>query len=238
MLKKDSSTFLILLILLMSISSISYGNAAEPPSIMIIVANAPEDLQISIGEGETYAEAKVVDKVLESYYVFYLRETKDMSSHTINVKTDNLSYQVDFQKPVYTYQNIYSLNLQSQSLTPGKSTSRSILLVSMRIIITLIIEGIVFYLFGFRNRHSWRVFLVINLITQGTLNIWINGLFPIQGYIFIGLTFIEVLILLVEGVVISSAVKEHKKSRKWLFVISANLLSLLVGGYILTVLPF
>jgi len=238
MLKRRFLIILLLLILLMTISDISYGNAAEPPSIMIIVTNAPEDLEISIGEDIVYTEAKIIDKLLEKYYVFYLRETKNIINYTINVKTDNLSYEVDFEKPSNTYQNLYTLNLQSQTLTPGKSIARSILLVSMRIIITLIIEGIIFYIFGFRDRHSWILFTVINLITQGALNIWINGLFSIQSYMFIGLIVIEVLILIVEGIAMVSGINEHNKSRRLLFVLSANLLSLVVGGYVLTVLPF
>jgi hypothetical protein len=32
--------------------------------------------------------------------------------------------------------------------------------------------------------------------------------------------------------------KEHKKLRRFLFVITANFISLVAGGYILTVLPF
>ncbi|NLL81984.1 MAG: hypothetical protein GX231_06730 [Tissierellia bacterium] len=236
--RKPLSVIFILFVLLMNIGNISYGNAAEPPSLMIIVANAPEDLEISIGKDDTYTDAKVIDKVIEKYYYFYYRDTKEISDYILNVKTNNLEYEVSFEKPLYSYQNIYSLNLDSQTLIPGKSMSRSITLVSMRIIITLIIEGIVFWLFAFRQRRSWKIFLIINLITQGALNIWINSLFPIQSYLFIGLIFLELLILIAESIVILLKIKEHRKGRKLLYVISANLLSLVAGGYILTILPF
>ena len=236
--RKPLSVIFILFVLLMNIGNISYGNAAEPPSLMIIVANAPEDLEISIGKDDTYTDAKVIVKVIEKYYYFYYRDTKEISDYILNVKTNNLEYEVSFEKPLYSYQNIYSLNLDSQTLIPGKSMSRSITLVSMRIIITLIIEGIVFWLFAFRQRRSWKIFLIINLITQGALNIWINSLFPIQSYLFIGLIFLELLILIAESIVILLKIKEHRKGRKLLYVISANLLSLVAGGYILTILPF
>lgn len=237
-LKRRLSIILILFILLMNITGVSYGNAAEPPSIMIIVPNAPEGLEISIGEDHTYTKAKVIDKLLEKYYIFYSREIDEASDYTLDVKTKDLSYEVEFEKPLHTYQNIYTLNLESKTLIPGKLMSRSITLVSMRIIITLLIEGMVFWLFGFRDRRSWRIFLIINIITQGALNIWINGLFPIQSYLFIGLIALEILILIVEGIVIISGIKEYKKLRKFLFVVSANFLSLVVGGYLLTILPF
>jgi hypothetical protein len=59
-----------------------------------------------------------------------------------------------------------------------------------------------------------------------------------QTYLFIGLIAIEILILIVEGIAIITGIKEHKKIRKMLFVLSANFLSLVVGGYFLTILPF
>lgn len=237
-LKRRSSMILALFILILNISSISYGNSAEPPSIMIIVPDAPADLEISIGKDNTDIKAKVIDKIFEKYYVFYSHEINKTSSYAVNIKSNNLSYEVDIEKPIHKYQNIYTLDLDSRTLTPGKSLTRSIVLVSMRLTITLLIEGGIFCLFGFRDRKSWKVFLIINLITQGALNIWINGLFPIQSYLFIGLIALELLILIVESIVINSNIKEHKKLRRFLFVISANFLSLVAGGYILTVLPF
>lgn len=236
--KRHVSVILLIIILLMNISNISHGNAAEPPSIMIIVPNPPDDLEISIGQGSTYTRAKEVDKVIEKYYIFYSREIERASDATISIKIKDLSFDIALEEPTTRYQNIYTLNMDSRSLSPGKSSSRSIILVSMRLIITLIIEGIVFFLFGFREKRSWIIFILINLITQGALNIWINGLFPIQAYLLIGLIFLEILILIVESIVILSRLKEHKKARRLLFVLSANLLSLVVGGYILTVLPF
>ena len=229
---------ILIFILLINISGICYGNSAEPPSILIIVPNAPGDLEISIGTDNTYTKAKEIDKLVEKHYIFYSREMEGASNNTINVKTNGDSYELDFENPASRYQNIYTLNLKSKTLSLGKSTLRSIVLVSLRIIITLIIEGIVFYLFGFRDRRSWKIFILINLLTQGALNIWINGLFPMQSYLFIGLIALEILIVIVESITLVSRVQEHNKIRRFLFVLSANFLSLVVGGYILTVLPY
>lgn len=238
MLSKRHLSIILLLIIIINIPNVSHGNAAEPPSIMIIVANPPDDLVISIGEGDTYEKAKEVDKVIERYYTFYSREIGNAFDYPISIKSNDISYEIVMEDTTTKYQNIYTLNLESGTLIPGKSLSRSIMLVSMRVITTLLIEGGVFWLFGFREKGSWIVFLIINLITQGALNIWINGLFPIQAYLFIGLIFLEILILIVESAVILSKVKEHKKSRRFMYVLSANLLSLVVGVYILTILPF
>jgi hypothetical protein len=54
----------------MNLANVSYGNSTEPPSIMIIVQNAPNDLEISIGKDNSFTKAKKIDKVLEKYYAF------------------------------------------------------------------------------------------------------------------------------------------------------------------------
>jgi hypothetical protein len=115
--------------------------------------------------------------------------------------------------------------------------SRSILLVSMRIILTLAIEAIIFRLFGFRNKKSWIAFLIINLITQGALNIWLNGFAPLASYLVFTLIFGEILVFIAEIIAFSALIKEHRRWRILLYVITANLLSLFAGGYMITVLP-
>ena len=78
MTKKPKLLSVVLFTIIMSIfvSSISLGNAAEPPSIVIIVPNAPNNLEISIGSGDTYTIAKKIDKLIETYYTFYSRDLK------------------------------------------------------------------------------------------------------------------------------------------------------------------
>jgi hypothetical protein len=109
--------------------------------------------------------------------------------------------------------------------------------VSLRIALTLLIEGIVFWLFGFRNKRSWIVFLAINLITQGALNIWLNGFLPLGSYLVVSLVFGEILVFIAEIIVFLALVKEHRHRRTLLYVSTANFLSLFAGGYIITVLP-
>jgi len=115
--------------------------------------------------------------------------------------------------------------------------SRSILLVSLRVILTLIIEAIVFWLFVFRKKNSWLAFLIINLITQGALNIWLNSSVPLASYLVFSLIFAEFFVFIAEIVLFLTLIKEHSRRRTVLYVIAANFLSLFAGGYIITVLP-
>ena len=76
-----------------------------------------------------------------------------------------------------------------------------------------------------------------NLITQGVLNLWINGFTPTQGYLIFGLIFGELFVFAAEIAAFLIIVKEHSRLRTILYVLTANLVSLITGGYIITILP-
>jgi hypothetical protein len=233
---KKLSLFILVLILMSCIPThICYANSAEPPSILIIVPNAPNDLEISIGSEN---KAFRTDKGIESYFTFYSHQLK-FTDYTLKITTGNMTFDIMLDTPLQTYNNIFTLDLESQTLTPGKLLSRSISLFALRLILTLIIEAVVFFLFGYRKKRSWMIFLIINLITQGALYIWLNGLFtPLaNGYIILTLIFGEILVFTVEMSVFLTFIKEHHRLRTALFVIAANLFSLIAGGYLITTLP-
>ena len=229
----------ILTILLICIAMIQpcFANSAEPPSIIIIVSNAPDDLEVNIVSEALIYKGRKIDKVIETYFTFYSREMRNLNDYIFTVSTNNESYEIKLDKPLQNYNNIYTLDLKSHTLTEGKLLSRSIFLVSMRVLLTLVIEGLIFLLFGFKRKNSWVIFLIINLITQGALNIWINGVTPTQGYIIFGLIFGEIFIFIAEIIAFLLFVKEHTRLRIVLYILTANFISLIAGGYIITILP-
>ncbi len=237
---KLDKLFLVILLFIMvffTITPVCHGNSAEPPSILIIVPNAPRDLEIGIGSGGTYTIARRIDKAMESYFTFYLSDLNNVNDYTLKISTGDDTFEIELDKPIRSYNNIYSLNIRRQTLTPGKSLSRSILLVSLRITLTLIIEAIVFWLFGYRQKISWLAFLIINLLSQGTLNIMLNGESPIASYVIFGLIIGEIFVLIFESIAFLRFVREHSRWRRFLYVLTANLLSLIAGGYAITILP-
>lgn len=228
---------LLTLFICFSVKLTCFANSAEPPSIIIIVSNAPDDLEINIAFEDEIYKGRKISKVIEKYYTFYSREMQNLNDYILIVSTDNESYEIKLDKPLEKYNNIFTLDLKSHTLTEGKLLSRSIFLVSMRIALTLAIEGIIFWIFGFKRKNSWITFLIINLITQGALNIWINGIIPTQGYIIFGLIFGEIFIFIAEIVAFLLFIKEHNSLRKVLYILTANFISLIAGGYIITILP-
>lgn len=229
------------LILLVSIVTIAppacYGNSAEPPSILIIVPDAPEDLEIVLGSGSPKIKANVSDKIIERYYTFYSHELRMAKEYIFTITTGDRAFEILLEKPIKSYNNIFTLDLDKQRLLPGKLLSRSMILVTLRVVLTLLIEAAVFWIFGFKNKKSWIAFLAINLITQGTLNIWLNGFAPLASYIILTLIFGEIIVFLVETIAFLAFIREYSPIRIFLYVIIANFLSLFAGGYIITLLP-
>ena len=228
--------FLALLFCILFFPIAAYANSAEPPALVIIVKNAPAD--ISIISAENMQEGQKRKVAWETYYAFYNRDIGNRSEINLVVSGNGTSYRQTIGKAYLKgYNSVITLDFIHQTIAAGKLVSRSIILVSLRVFFTLIIEGIVFFMFGFRNKKSWLAFIIINLLTQGILNIVLNDLSPYISYKIFLLIFIEFFVFVAESVGFLVFVKEHGRLRRIFYVLSANLASLFLGGYLITVLP-
>ncbi|PHS32057.1 MAG: hypothetical protein COA82_09600 [Alkaliphilus sp.] len=229
---------ILLIVVLMGSSLVCYGNAMEPPSIVIIVPNAPSDLEISIDANNEYTKVYRLNRGVEAHYTFYLYDLKKTEKYSFLFKTADKTFEAVIDKPLEKYNNIFTLDLKKQTLTPGKLISRTIILVFLRVILTVIFEGLIFLLFGFRQKKSWIIFIIINLVTQGYLNIWLATSAPFRGYgLIISMILAEAIILITELIVFLVFTKEHSRRRRALFVILANIISFIAGGHLISVLP-
>jgi len=214
------------------------ANSAEPPSLVILINNPPDDLSIVLVSNEKQPEAIVRRVAWEGYYVFYSRDMQVGGKYTFKVTTNGESFECTLGAPLQRYNNVVTLDVSNRELTPGKYPFRSVLLVSIRLLLTLILEGIIFWLFRFRQKRSWLIFLAINLVTQGILNILLNsGGSLMPSYLIFSLIFGEIFVFAAEMIAFPIYIKEHKKSRILIYAFIANLISLIAGGYIISVLP-
>lgn len=99
---------------------------------------------------------------------------------------------------------------------------------------TLVLEGVVLLLFGFRQRRTWLVFLLVNLITQVGLHLFCNGqvLAAAQGnfsYYLLLMAVPELVIFAVEAVAYQALLQEHTHRRRVGYTLCANLASFLIG---------
>lgn len=244
---KKSSRFVSLLLLTLLLSLLlpttAFANAAEPPSLTIIVPDAPSDLTLSIQWDNQDISATTLlseDKVLEQYYRFYNYQIpNDPAAHnTLVVESRDYNFTLSLSDDQLTgYSNLMTLDLDAQTLTPGQAPFRTAFYVAMRVLLTLVIEGAIFYAFGFRDKRSWIAFLLINLVTQGGLNLCLTGPDLGRTYWEFSFIFLEILVLLTELIAFPRALRLQPKSKMRIYVVVANLTSLVAGGYFIANLP-
>ncbi|MBO4933333.1 MAG: hypothetical protein J6I42_14265 [Clostridia bacterium] len=140
------------------------------------------------------------------------------------------------------YNGLAKINLDPAAGTVTFDTTympvRNVLLVLLRVSVTLVTEGIIFFLMRYRTRRSWLVFLGANLVTQTILNITLTGYMPEPlGYWEFGYAFGEVLIFLAEAIVFALLLREQPKIKAVLTAVIANAFSLSLGIALFTYLP-
>ncbi|NLJ33518.1 MAG: hypothetical protein GX349_02860 [Firmicutes bacterium] len=234
---------------------IVYANAAEPPSFTVIVANPPEDLSLSLlfSDSVLWSDGGQMDalelakekKAWETYYRFFYhmlpsgrdRLADGLKNALLMVENGGQSLAIPLPSDTFSmYNNLLTLDMEAEILTVGQSAHRVPFLVTLRLVLTLVIEGIIFFLFGYRKKRSWQVFLLVNILTQGGLNVLITG--PgIGPYWMIGFVLGELVILGAEMIAFLKLVQEQKKSRTTLYTVTANVASLILGGYLISYLP-
>lgn len=216
----------------------SFANAAEPPALIILVKDPPEECSIVLVSGHTQTEAAVRKVAWEGYYAFYSRDLQKDGDYRFKISTGAESFECSLKAPLEGYNNVYTLDVAERTFYSGKYPLRALLLILLRLLITLLIEGFVFLLFGFKEKRSWIVFLAVNIITQGALNIWLNvegSLMP--SYLIVTLVIGEIFVFAVEAVAFFLLLEEHKGIRLFLYVFVSNLISLIAGGCLISCLP-
>jgi hypothetical protein len=209
-----------------------------------MVINGPEDLTMEIEipdlEEEDYIRVQKIQKMWEQYFRIYSHQS--MENATLRVSSSEKSFTCPFPPisdyNVYSYNTLMYLDFDAETLTVGQPAYREPLLIALRMSLTLIFEGLVFFLFGFRKKSSWIAFLIINLVTQGWLNISITSADIYSGgYMIIGFILYEALIFIAEAIALTAFVREHKWYRRLGLAFLANTVSLILGMLIISNLP-
>ena len=110
--------------------------------------------------------------------------------------------------------------------------------IGIRLILTILVEGIILFLFGYRDKKSWLIFLLVNTFTQGLLNLFLAlGVHP-GDYIYLALIFGELFFAyLVEVLAFGLLLKEHTVKKAIIFTLVANTASLLLGWILIGRIP-
>lgn len=243
--KRTILPFLTAVLLLLTLALPVLANAAEPPCFTILVNGAPEDLVIYLVRADGVEEPLLrSDRGWESYYrcLYHTMDRsldmEDIRHSTLRIRSSDVD--VGIHIPVELsekYNTIFQLKWPDIVLEEVYLVWRTPLLVTMRVLITLVTEGIVLWLFGYRMKRTWIVFLCTNLVTQTLLNLSLTGVIPPNGYWILGYIFGEILIFIAESIAYALLFREKSRSRAAGTAVCANLVSLLTGAFLLTYLP-
>lgn len=101
----------------------------------------------------------------------------------------------------------------------------------MTFISTIIIEGVILVAFGFGLKKNYKPFILINLLTQLLLTCVVFTNMLTKGTITALIIYFifEIVILIIEGVLLARFLLEHKKSRRILYAVIANIISFIFG---------
>lgn len=245
-LRKLSTIFLLFSMIILILSSTAYANSAEPPCLTVVVSFPPDDLTLSIrfadGNETGAILLKKEQKAWEAYYRFFygMARTSRASLNedaTLIVESSEKSFECSLPVSTFNrYNNLLTLDFKSQNVVLGQHPLRTPLLIAMRVTLTLLIEGLIFFIFGYRKKSSWITFIFVNLFTQVALNILLSG--PnLTAYWIFGLAFYEIIIFIVEAILFSAILKEYKKGRAVTYAFVANIISLLLGCILISSLP-
>ena len=232
--------FALFFILLLAVPA--SANSAEPPGMTIIVEGAPADMSLTLElpeEGDREVYVQKAQKKWETYfYLYYPFDSDTLDGALIRVESGEKSFSCPLPESAYIrYNTLFTLNFETQTMTSGQRWWRQPALTAVRITLTLLVEGLIFFVFGFRSKRSWIVFLIVNIVTQGWLNYIINSSAFSRGYWIVGLYLAEFVIFLAESIVFPMAVKEKKKLPCVLYTFIANAASLAVGLLLINQLP-
>jgi len=218
------------------------ANSAEPPGMIVIVMGAPEDVALTIEfpsptEDETHINHASI--AWEHHFRFYYHtDMENLENARIRVTSSDGSFTCPLPDGVDDhYNNLLTLNYAKQTLTADQPVWRQPLYTALRVILTLLIEGLVFFLFGFREKRSWIVFLIVNLLTQLWVNVFVASHAFSGGYWALGYFGIEFLIFLGESIAFPATVREKQKWKCVVYALAANFASLLIGSWLISNLP-
>ena len=112
---------------------------------------------------------------------------------------------------------------------------RFLVRLAATLIPTLLIEGALFWLFGFRERRGWLVFLAVNTATQVGLHLAVGSILPQAGWHFLNYTLTilipELIVWMAEAAAYAFLLREHSRGRRVGYAFAANFASFVLGYF-------
>jgi len=224
------------------------ANQVRTPGLSIFVINAPNDLKLFIQYRHSALpeplEMQRASRYWETYYNYYYqrlqgRFDEDFIGSKLIVRSAQYSYELPISRDpeMRVDKRLMTLDLRKGTLVYGEWDWRVPFSVAGRVMLTLVSEGVVFFLFGMRDKWSWIGFLILNLIIHSFLSGFLAHPIEVKSDIFM-LVFYSVGVILVEAGIYYFTFREVELSPKALLLaLIANLFAFSLGGWIMPYFP-
>ena len=228
-----------------------FANAAEPPCLTVVVVDAPQDLELALVHDDGEEAFQLVKRQMTRGWETYFRFTYshvilpgmtdaldgfDLSALRLSVTADGKTTALALPADAFAvYNNVLQLDVSDMSLQTELYPGRMVLIIGLRVLMTFLVEGAIFFLFGYREKHSWGIFLCFNAMTQLGLNLVLGGA-SMDSYVLFGYYLLELLIVIFEMAAFHFTLQE-KRGRSIIYAACANLASLMIGAWMIENLP-
>ena len=242
-------SLLLLLLALTALTVSALADNAPKPQLTVLVENPPQETYYLDLVAEGYHASTVqggsgaplygdllgreLRPGVRSHYFFY---TGIPTDYQILVVTESGETWLSPPCARRALQSSVTVDWEARTVTVP-SVARSYLLQFLCTLLpTLLLEGVVLLLFGYRRRRSFLTFLWVNLLTQGAMSLYLavrltTGGF--SGWILFAYVPMELAILLAELLLYRRFLPERGKTEATLYAVCANLSSALLGWTLL-----
>lgn len=226
----------------------------QPPTLTLVVYGAPKDTEMRVilqHEGEEVnVPLEYERRGWESYYRLYRAaawqinawygNAHDFKDATLVLISGGGEKRVPIPDGLLSdrgFNETLTLRYATGALRYGLPVWRAPLLVGMRVLAALLIEGIIFRLCGYTEKKSWLLFLLINVVIHGALNIFCSGWLnvnPAMYWIYFLLIFVSFLLEITAFLLL---VDERERDITISYLVKANLASHAVNFLMISALP-
>ena len=251
-----TARFLILLpavLLTLAVSVFAAMPRYFAPILTVLTYHAPSDLTVTIriqsDEGPIPIRLNAERRAWEWQHRLYRADAGQIKSwfgNSKDLKDAELVFEgrgetktiviPDEMLTVRGTEDYVTMDWRTGRLTSGIPRSRAPLIYCLWVGAALLIEGVVFWLYGYRYRKSWIAFLLINLVTQGAQHALTAGLNLTPYLRMLYICSIPVLVV-VEMVAFVLIVDELSRDKAISFAVVSNLACQAVLAVLAYVLP-
>ena len=226
----------------------------QPPTLTVVVLGAPKGTEMSVtlrrDEEQFHSPLECERRLWENCYRLYragVWQIKDWYGNAYDFRDAELvlkNSEGEKRVPIPEgllqprgFNEVLTLHYRTGELCYGLPAWRAPLLIGIRLAAVLLIEGLFFYLKGFRDRKSWLLFTLINVLIHGGLNIYCSGWINVNPDMYAVFFIVVFISFLVEIAGFLLLVDEYGSDRLIGFLVPANLCSYAATLLMMNVLP-